>query len=105
MSELKITNVYSQSPQILCSPAFEMGKYMFLDQSHIQIQLDKASQPHEGNIFHSQAKTQINLGNKIKTLISNSIPVWKTSDKIAVSLSKSPMLAVEIISKVSKTPI
>lgn len=56
VSVLKITNVYSQSPEILWSPDFQMEKYMFHDQSHIQTRLDKFSQPHEGNIFHSQIK-------------------------------------------------
>lgn len=51
VSVLKITNVYSQSPAIISSPGFQMGKYMFLDQNHVQIQLDKVSWPHEVNIF------------------------------------------------------
>lgn len=66
VSALKITNVYFQSPKILCSPNFQKGKYMFLDQSHTQIQLDEFSQPHGGNVFHSQIETRVNLGNKIK---------------------------------------
>lgn len=64
MSVLKIVNVYSQAPEILCTPNFQVGKYMFLNQNHIQIQLGKLSQPHEGGIFHSPIKTLLNLGNR-----------------------------------------
>lgn len=46
VSVLKITNVYSQSPEILCSLDIQKEKkydYMFLDKSHTQIQLNKFS--------------------------------------------------------------
>lgn len=77
---------------------------MFPDQNHIQIQLDKLSQPHEDHIFSISHKNS-NQFRKQKTktfFLKLHSPIWIITDRLPVPLNKSLKLAVEIISKVSK---